>query len=206
ACLGLIVLVREVPDGPILYIAGHLVSPLLFPFLQSKEFAAWKTAHLEEPASGWQATAWALAGLVLLFAVAGVSLLVFPERVEDIEVSVALPQAAPIGQPFELTLEVRNSAPKEQVLRSVIVPWELLARFDGLRSEPKESKEAPAATGGRYIYKLSLAANSTARLKFTGTARDAGDVSASLKVCIRTDSNCIAHEIKTRIVAIAKGS
>lgn len=199
ACLALIVLVREFPDTYILYIVGHIVSPLLFPFLQRKEFAAWKAAHLEEPASGWHATAWALAGLVLLFAVVGVSLFVFPERVENIAVRVTLPQAVPVGQHFEMKLEVRNTGEREQILRSVIVPWELLQRFEGLRSEPPLWKDAPAATGGRYIYRLPVAANGVLELKFAGIAKREGEVSADIKVCIRTDSNCMPHRIRTKI-------
>jgi hypothetical protein len=204
ACLGLMLLVREVPDSYILYVIGHLVVPLLFPFLQRKEFAAWKAAHLEEPASGWTAVWWGLAGLLLLFGVAGVAMFAFPEQVENIAVRVTLPKSVPVGEPFEMKLEVRNTGDREQILRSVVVPWELILRFDGLRSEPKLWKDAPAATGGKYIYRLPIAANGVAELKFAGTARNAGEVSADLKVCIRTDSNCVARRIRTKIVAGGK--
>ena len=204
ACVGLILLVREYPDSFIMKIVGNIVSPLIFPFLQKKEFAAWRAAHLEEPASGWAAAGWGIAGLVLLFAMAGVSLFVFPERVENIALRLTLPEVVPTGERFEMKLEIRNTGEKEQVLRSVIVPWELLQRFDGLRSEPQEWKDAPAATGGRYIYRQEIAAKSVAQLKFTGTARKPGEVSADLKVCIRTDSNCVMRKIRTRIVAGGK--
>jgi len=204
AFVGLVMLVREYPDHYILYFVGHVVCPLLFPFLQKKEFTAWRAGHLEEPASGAAATKWALAGLVLLFPLAGVTLLIFPERVENIAVRVTLPETVPVGGPFEMKLEVRNTGDREQILRSVIVPWELLQRFEGLRSEPPVWKDAPAATGGRYVYRLPVAANGVAELKFAGTARHAGEVSANLKVCIRTESNCIARKIQTRFVANGK--
>jgi len=199
AFLGLVVLIREYPDHYLMYIVAHVVCPLLFPFLQKKEFAAWKAAHLEEPASGWHATKWAVAGLALLFPLLVASLFIFPERVQNISVRVVMPEVVTIGQPFEMKLQIRNSADKEQVLRSVIVPWELIYRFGGLRSEPPIWKDAPAATGGRYVYRLPIAANGVTELKFSGIAKREGEVSADIKVCMRTDSNCVAHRIRTRI-------
>ncbi len=201
ATLALLLLMRELPDGPIVYLAGHIVVPLLFPFLQKKEFAAWRAAHLEEPASGWQSVRWAVAGAAFLFVVAALSTIVLPERVENLDARITVPQATAIGEPFEMSLEVTNTAAKEQILRSVIVPWELLGRFEALRSQPAAEKEAPAATGARYVYRLPLAADSAAVVRFSGTARNAGAVSADLRICIRTDSNCIARRIETTVLA-----
>ncbi len=202
--LALIVLVREIPDGPVLYLTGHVLVPLLFPFLQRREFAAWKAAHLEEPASAWQATGWALGGLAALFAVALISMIAFPERVERIEARLAVPRATVVGRPFELRLDVTNTHAHEQILRSVIVPWELLARFETLRSEPAAQKDAPAATGARYVYRLPVAAGGAAQIRFSGTALHPGEVSAEVRICIRTDSNCIATRVETAVVAQAR--
>jgi hypothetical protein len=62
-----------VPDGVgrLIGLAGHIAFLLFFPPFMEGEFKGWQASHVGvEPANGWKALGWAIAGAVALFAIA----------------------------------------------------------------------------------------------------------------------------------------
>src|SRR5262249_54029266 len=103
-------------------LVGNVLSPLVYPLLQLREFEQWQASHPEiAHDEGWRGIGWAILGLVAFFAIALSSALAISwnDRPRDIEVFYILPETIKMDENFEFTIEVQNNADHPQLLHEL---------------------------------------------------------------------------------------
>ncbi len=197
--VGIYWLPRELVDGAG-RLVGHLVSPLLFPYLQAQAFKRWEADHPgASTANGWLTIGWGLLGLVAFFllAIAGSLPFLMSERVTNINVYSESPDNIRTGEEFVLRITVENTADRPQALNSIDLGSGYLEAVTVLKTVPAHKKaETNFATAERsYLFDRTIPGKSEQVVEFHSRGTKAGEYPSTLSVCMNSDTNCEAFNL-----------
>jgi hypothetical protein len=200
ALFGALVAFAPVASTAIGRLIGNILSPFLFPLIQNSAFDQWAAAHPGvEPANGWRSTGWAILGCILYFAVAiGAAAGISPKgEPKNIEVNYAMPKSVKVGETFQVTLEVRNSAATPQRLFSLDIDTNFLKKVTVVQTSPAFKSIEPNLIAGikSYTYELDIPANSSLSITIDAKATEAGTFPFKPDVCVNSLLSCASYEL-----------
>ncbi len=114
-CAGFGLAITMVPDSVTTTLGkliGNILSPFLFPLLQTHSFGEWEKRHPgATPDNGWRTSGWCILGLAAFLVIAiGSAVAVSSNReVRDIEIRYTMPENAKIGEAVLFTISIRNT-------------------------------------------------------------------------------------------------
>ncbi|MGH9530773.1 MAG: hypothetical protein ACRD2Q_00160 [Terriglobales bacterium] len=181
-------------------LVGHLVSPLLYPYLQANAFEKWEADHPgARSANGWLTIGWGLLGLVAFFllALAGIFPFLMSEQVTNINVYSESPDSIMKGEEFVLRIKVENTADRPQVLNAIDLGSGYLEGATILKTVPAHKKtETNFATSDRsYMFDQAISAKGEQVVEFHSRGMKAGDYPSIFSVCVNSDTNCEAFNL-----------
>jgi hypothetical protein len=208
ACVAFGLAVAKVSDDvitPIAKLIGNVVSPFLYPLLQSRAYGEWERSHPGAAYdSGWRSSGWAILGLVTFLVLAMGSAVAFSwnEQAQDIEVRYDLPESIGVDEPFVFTIGVENKADRPQLLYSIDIEKSFLDGIFIQRSEPPFVRTEPnmLTSVTSYVFRRNIPAKGTLEIELAGKARKAGRFPLRVDVCVKTSVKCSTFELDPIVV------
>ena len=134
---------------------------------------------------------------------AGDSLVEMMEAVNmpvDGEVVVDAPEEVTVGEPFTVTVNVANLAPRDRVMHSLDIRGALADQFEFTSLEPIPASTASEYGWREYTYSVSLAASGTRSITLTMQAKSPGEHSGEIDVYLDAVYHQLSRPVTIRVV------
>ncbi|GIW74049.1 MAG: hypothetical protein KatS3mg103_0571 [Phycisphaerales bacterium] len=120
---------------------------------------------------------------------------------EGIHLSVQTPKAVAVGEPFELTLSIRNDGPTDRTLEAVAIELDYLQGFSVQDLQPPPTSTAPATDHRVYRYDLAVPAGAVTPIRLTLRAVEPGAFQGRVEVQFVGESRIGRTHAATAVVA-----
>jgi hypothetical protein len=198
ACLAFGLAIAEFSDNVSTMLAkltGNILSPFLYPLLQTRRFNEWETSHPGTAHdSAWRSPGWAILGLVAFFVivVGAAEAVSWNDEAQNIEVRYELPEKANLRETFVFTIIVQNTADRPQMLYSLDVDTHFLDGVGIEGTNPAFEKSEPnlLAPIRSYLFERNIPPKRSLEIEWKGNAHKSGTFPLNLDVCIDTAFRC----------------
>jgi hypothetical protein len=205
ACAGYGLAVAMLPDSATTALGkviGNVLSPFLFPLLQTRAFAEWEKGHPEAtPDNGWRSSGWSILGLAAFLVIAFGSAMAVSSNstAKDIEVRYTMPKSAKIGETVEFTISIENTSDHPQLLHNLDIDTHFLDGVWVQRTDPRFKKSEPnlLAPIRSFIFQQRIPPHEVLSIRLEGRAQKAGKFPLNLDVCVENVSTCFSYELGT---------
>jgi hypothetical protein len=171
-----------------------MVPGLLYFILVKGYLEEWQPSPAAAPAGAAWSLLWGVIGLVsfaALFLIVFVGLSVAWPFPRDINVRVSAPQAVSKGSPFVFTVELENTAERPEWLESITLDRDFFKSIDVLRADPPFNNSTTLLFGTHsYEFQKTVSAKSKLQIQFQGQAREPGECTEEIRVCMNVPSRC----------------
>jgi hypothetical protein len=120
----------------------------------------------------------------------GALLLGARSRPEQVNIAVRAPKSVDRGERLVIEVQVENLADKPQSLHSIDIDLSYLEGIEVHKVEPAYAESSRYGSFRSYSFGRRIAPSGTLVVRLYATARQVGDWSGQLDVCINAPANC----------------